>query len=54
MKYRWILCPKCGKHIAKVRTDTKIVNFPAYCKICKKEILITYPKLEPVSRTVNL
>lgn len=42
MKTHWCKCPKCGyEHFLKVRQDTKIIRFPAYCKRCKKEIIIT-------------
>ena len=51
MNIRWHRCPKCGnEHFIKARQDTRIVNFPAYCKKCKKEIIIT---LEPRAETVN-
>ncbi|MCI8986900.1 MAG: conjugal transfer protein [Lachnospiraceae bacterium] len=51
MVYRWCKCPKCGNtHFIKIRSDTRIVNFPAYCKKCKKEILVT---IEPRAETVD-
>lgn len=34
----------------KIREDTKLVNFPGYCKYCKTESIIT---LEPKSQIVN-
>ncbi|MBE5867981.1 MAG: conjugal transfer protein [Lachnospiraceae bacterium] len=40
----WIACPKCGGKMLKVRDDTKLANFPGYCKKCKSESIIT---LEP-------
>lgn len=46
--WKWYACPKCGYgHFMKVRPDTKIINYPAYCKICKNEIIVT---LEPESQ----
>lgn len=48
---KWYKCPKCGNaHFIKIRPDTKIVNFPAYCKRCKTESLIN---IEPRAGTVN-
>ncbi|RKI82923.1 conjugal transfer protein [bacterium 0.1xD8-71] len=39
MVVRWCRCPRCGfEHFIKVRPDTRIKNFPAYCK---NEILVT-------------
>ncbi|MED9903561.1 MAG: cysteine-rich KTR domain-containing protein [Lachnospiraceae bacterium] len=49
-KSYWYVCPKCGKNLLKYREDTKIVNFPVFCKRCKKETIIT---IEPQSRIVN-
>lgn len=49
-KTYWIACPKCGGKLFKVREDTKVVNFPGYCKHCKKESIMT---LEPKSRVVE-
>jgi predicted SprT family Zn-dependent metalloprotease len=47
----WYLCPVCSKRLLKYRRDTVLVNFPAYCKQCKTERLITFKyKIEPVSR----
>lgn len=51
MEY-WYKCPQCGfPKMLKYRDDTKIVNFPGYCKKCKKESIITI--IEPKSRIVN-
>ena len=51
MKITWYKCPVCGnEHFLKLRPDTHIVKFPAYCKKCKKEILVTIePRAEKVS-----
>lgn len=52
MKITWFKCPKCGyEHFLKLRPDTRISKFPAYCKKCKNEILIT---VEPRADKVNL
>ena len=51
MVVKWIRCPRCGiERFIKVRQDKRIRNFPAYCKKCKKEILIT---IEPRAEVVN-
>lgn len=48
----WYVCPKCGNpRLLKYRSDTKIINFPAYCKKCKEESIIT---IEPKSRIEKL
>lgn len=46
----WIACPKCGGKMLMVREDTTLINFPGYCKKCKRESVIT---LEPKSRAVK-
>ena len=47
----WVPCPTCGQpHLLKRFKDTQIRHFPAYCKKCKGEVIIT---LEPQSRVVN-
>ena len=41
----WVKCPLCGNEkFIKRRKDTVLIEYPAYCKKCKKEILIN---LEP-------
>ena len=51
MNYKWMRCPKCGnEHFIKVSKETRIYKFPAYCKRCKKEIVIN---VEPRAETVN-
>ena len=47
---KWVGCPKCGGKMLMVREDTKLVNFPAYCKKCKSESVINF---EPMSREVK-
>lgn len=55
MVFRWCKCPKCGyDHFMKIRPDTIIRRYPAYCKKCKTEILITIePRAETVSSKAN-
>ena len=37
---KWIYCPICkNKTRTKIRTDTKLINFPLYCPKCKQENL---------------
>lgn len=37
----WYPCPKCGNtKMIKIRPDTMLKNFPAYCKKCKTESVI--------------
>ena len=51
MNEYWYRCPKCGfPKMLKVREDTKIMNFPGYCKKCKQETIIT---IEPRAEIVN-
>lgn len=51
MVSQWCQCPRCGNaHFIKIRPDTRIVNFPAYCKRCKTESLIN---IAPRAGTVN-
>lgn len=51
MKMMWCRCPVCGhNHFIKIRPDTVLINYPAYCKKCKNEILIN---IEPRAETVN-
>ena len=49
--YYWHKCPNCGNpKMFLVRDDTRLVNFPGYCKKCKTESIITR---EPKSQIVN-
>ena len=51
MSPKWCKCPKCGNpHFLKVLPNTKICNFPAYCKKCKNEIVIN---VEPRADVIN-
>lgn len=50
-KTQWVSCPVCKQpHLLKKFADTRIIHFPAYCKKCKGEVIIT---IEPQSRIVN-
>ena len=51
MSSKWCKCPKCGNpHFLKELPNTKICNFPAYCKKCKNEIVIN---VEPRADVIN-
>ncbi len=36
----WLRCPRCGKKLHKVTKQTKLVEFPLWCKMCHKTTLI--------------
>ena len=39
----WLECPTCHQpKMIKYRDDTELVNYPAWCKQCKTENLITF------------
>lgn len=42
----WLSCPFCGKNgrMMKVRPDAEGERVTAYCRVCKKEILIDIHK----------
>ncbi|EPY6470602.1 conjugal transfer protein [Clostridium botulinum] len=47
LKANWLYCPICqNKTRVKVRTDTKLKNFPLFCPKCKKESLISVNELK--------
>lgn len=50
IKNLWYPCPKCKGKMFMIREDTKLVNFPGYCKKCKTESIIS---IEPMSRVVK-
>lgn len=51
METKWLKCPRCGNpHFIKYARETRIYKFPAYCKKCKNEIMIT---VEPRAKAVN-
>lgn len=46
----WLACPHCLQpHLIRFRDDTILVNYPAWCKKCKRESIITLEndKIEP-------
>lgn len=42
----WGLCPVCRKKIIKLTSTTKLIDFPAYCKSCKAEYLVSWWNVE--------
>lgn len=38
----WGLCPVCGKKMVRLTGTTKLVDFPAFCKSCKDEYLVSW------------
>ena len=47
----WYPCPDCGEKMLKVRRDTVLISFPAYCKHCKDTKIIT--EIEPLSKVMS-
>lgn len=53
MQEYWYKCPKCGfPRMLKIRPDTRVYNFPGYCKKCKQESIINIDN-RAKSRIVN-
>ncbi len=46
VKDGWLECPNCRKNgrVMRVRPDAEGVRLTAYCRVCKKEILIDIHK----------
>ena len=42
----WGLCPVCRKRILKLTSTTKLINFPAYCKSCKVDYMVSWWNIE--------
>lgn len=53
----WALCPVCRKRILKLTSETKVINLPAYCKICHAEYIISWWNIDkkniPYHRYIN-
>ena len=47
-KEYYVLCPKCGKKLFRITTDSKYEHIFMWCKSCKQEI--EFSKKEPKSR----
>jgi len=38
---KWLCCPVCGKKTkTKIFSDTVLLEFPLFCRECRKEIVI--------------
>lgn len=42
----WGLCPVCRKKMIKLTDTTKLMDFPAYCKACRSEYLVSWWNVE--------
>lgn len=42
----WGLCPTCRKKMIKLTASTALADFPAYCKACKAEYLVSWWNVE--------
>lgn len=38
----WGLCPVCRKKMVKLTSTTRLIDFPAYCKSCKMEYVVSW------------
>ena len=38
----WGLCPVCRKKMVKLTSTTRLIDFPAYCKGCKAEYVVSW------------
>lgn len=45
-KNGWGLCPVCRKNILRLTSTTKLINYPAYCKSCKAEYMVSWWNVE--------
>nr|WP_325240078.1 cysteine-rich KTR domain-containing protein [uncultured Oscillibacter sp.] len=46
---RWVPCPICGGRTQiRVYPDTVLINFPLYCRKCRKETRINVVQLKMV------
>ena len=38
----WGICPTCGKKCIKVQDNTILVNYPMFCKFCKRDYMVNW------------
>lgn len=38
----WGRCPACGGKMIRINKDSFLLNFPAYCKRCKAEFVVSW------------
>lgn len=51
VKEHWVACPECrDKHLLKIRPETEAKCLQAYCRRCRREILLDIEKGESVKR----
>ncbi len=44
----WGRCPVCGRKMLKIRPDTVLRHFPAYCRYCRQETVVNTETPEPI------
>ena len=53
----WGICPVCRKKMIKLTSNTRLENFPAYCKMCKTEYIVNWWNVDkkeiPYQRHIN-
>ena len=42
----WGLCPVCSRKMIKLTSTTRLMDFPAYCKACKAEFIVSWWNVE--------
>lgn len=42
----WGLCPICRRKVLKLTKTTKLIDFPAFCKSCKTEYIVSWWNVE--------
>lgn len=38
----WGICPTCGKKCIRVKENTILVNYPMFCKACKRDYVVNW------------
>lgn len=46
----WLYCPICRRKLFKLRPKTRLVDFPAWCRRCKQEHIISLDAQEIFSQ----
>lgn len=48
----YAICPACRRKTSvRIMPDTKLKNFPLFCKLCKQTTLVSYREPEPESQS---
>lgn len=52
VKNGWIACPICNRnrHLHRILPDTEAKKLPAYCRVCKKELILNIARDQSVER----